>query len=81
MNKLKFELNKSGVRQMLRSPEAMAVCQQYAQQVYARCPNIEGYVIKEKRYPERNGYIVTAEDFPAIRDNLENNTLLKARGW
>lgn len=77
MNKFKFVLNRAGVRELLSSGEAQAVCGEYAQQVYNAVSGIEGYVMEPRKYPERAGYAVLAREYPAIADNLKNNTLAK----
>lgn len=76
MSKVKFKLNRSGVRALLKSDEMSAVCQQYASRVQGRCG--DGYEIARRDYPERTGYVVRAATYQARQDNLKNNTLLKA---
>lgn len=78
MSKVKFELNKKGVRELLKSPEAAAICTQYAVQIQGRAG--EGYVVESRNYPERSGAAVYPGTYEAYRDNLKNNTLLKALG-
>lgn len=81
MSKVDFKLNGAGVRELLRSEEAAAVCLPYAQRVYsAASSSADGYVLERRNYPERSGYAVYAGDYPAIADNLNNNTLLKSLG-
>ena len=74
--KIKFELNRSGVRELLRSDEMMAVCKQYADGIQARA----GAGYESDTYVGKNR--VNASVYPATkeayRDNLDNNTLLKA---
>lgn len=79
MSKFKFILNSSGVREFLRSEEMASECREYAEGVLSACSK-EGYVLEERQYPERRGYAVFAKEYPAIQDNLDNNTLLKALG-
>lgn len=74
----KFKLNSSGVREILKSEGASEECGKYASQTLARCGGKDGYKMETRKYPERSGYAVFAEDYPAIADNLKNNTLLKA---
>lgn len=76
MSKMKFKVNKEGVRQLLRSSEAKAVCKEYAASVQQRAG--EGYVMEERNYLRRAGYAVRPDTYQAHRDNLENNTLLKS---
>lgn len=78
MSKVKFELNRAGVGSLLKSQQMMNVCAAYADQVCARAGS--GY--ETSTYVGRNR--VNASVFPATKearkDNLEHNTLLKARG-
>lgn len=73
---MKFRLNRAGVRAMLRSPEMLAVCEQYAQAVQARCG--EGYEVTTHTGSSRVNASVYAKTVEARRDNLENNTIIKA---
>ena len=76
-NMVQFKLNRAGVRELLKSENVQTECQKYAAQIYSSVSGIEGYVMEPRMYPERAGYAVLAKDFPAIADNLNNNTLLK----
>lgn len=78
MKKFSFELNRPGVRELLKSEGVVNECRKHAQSTLQACGGKEGYVMEERRYPERGGYAVYANDYPAIQDNLDNNTLLKA---
>lgn len=81
MSKVRVKLNNAGVRELLKSAEAANACLPHAQRVYATASSsAEGYVLEQRNYRERTGYAVYANDFPAIADNLNNNTLLKALG-
>lgn len=75
---IKFKLNRSGVGSLLKSQNVMNVCESYANQIRARAG--EGYEVSTYVGKTR----VNASVFPATkearRDNLEHNTLLKARG-
>ena len=70
------KLNSSGVRKLLKSPEIEAVCQELANAIAMRAG--DGY--DTDTHTERTR--VMASVFPstdeAKRDNLKNNTLLKA---
>lgn len=79
MSKIKIELNKDGVRDLLKDPEISEVCREYCNGIAAKAG--DGYVVEDRTYPERNGYAVYPSTPDANRDNLKNNTLLKARGW
>lgn len=76
MSKTKIELNSAGIRALLRSEEMKEACQAQASAVAKRCGT--GY--------ESDSYVgkgrVNCSVYPATpkanRDNLRNNTLLKA---
>ena len=42
MSKIKFELNRDGVRALMQSPEAQALMLEKAEQIRDRCPDL-GY--------------------------------------
>lgn len=78
MSKVKIKLNSQGVRELLKSPEIASACEEQARAVAARAGS--GYEVEQRNYPERTGFVVSAETDEARRDNLKNNTLLKALG-
>lgn len=78
MSKVKFELNRAGVRELMQSGEAIAVCKEYADAIQARAG--EGYEVTTYVGKTRANASVHAATPEARQDNLENNTLLKARG-
>ena len=79
MSKVKVVLDKKAVRdQLLKGEETKRVIQEYGDRAYNFCSSVDGYVMEERTYPERIGVALYAQDNPAIKDNLENNTLLKA---
>lgn len=78
MARIKFKLDSGGVRELLKSQEIAGECQKHAEQTLSGCGGVEGYEIEQRSYPERTGFAVYAARHPAIRDNLSNNTLLKA---
>ena len=78
MSKVRFKLNRSGVRDLLRSDEMMSVCKGYAADINARAG--EGYELTTHVGPNRVNASVHAATVEARRDNYEHNTLLKARG-
>lgn len=78
MSKVKFELNRAGVRELLRSPEAVSVCRSYAENVKGRAG--EGYEVTTYTGRNRANASVHAETYEARKDNYDNNTLLKALG-
>ena len=81
MSKVKFELNRAGVRALLKSPEAQHLCMEYANAALGRASaSSTGYVVETRNYPERSGAAVRADTYEARKDNYDNNTLLKALG-
>lgn len=76
MARVKFKLNKAGVRELLKSPEIATECAKHAEATAAAAG--DGYVVEPRNYPERSGYAVRADSFKARKDNLNNNTLLKS---
>lgn len=74
--KAKFELNRSGVRDLLRSDEMLNVCKEYADRATASLG--DGYESSTHRGKNRVNAEVTAATFKAKKENLKNNTILKA---
>lgn len=76
MAEMRIELNSDGVRELLQSPAMAAVCLQQARAIAARAG--DGYTVNTYTGATRvNASVMTATP-EAIRDNLKNNTLLKA---
>ena len=76
MSKVKIELNRAGVGQILKGPEMQKVLESAAAGIVSRAGR--GYAYRSHNTGERvivNVYPETAE---AARDNVNNNTLLKA---
>ena len=74
MSKVKIELNRAGVRALMRSPEMQAVLKARADTVKDRCGDgYESYVA-----PTRAVAVVETVSRKAYDDNSANNTLLKA---
>lgn len=78
MSKVKFKLNRAGVRELLCSPEAMAVVTEYADAISGRAG--EGYEVTSMTGKTRVNASVAAVTVEARKDNYANNTLLKALG-
>ena len=78
MSKVKFELNKNGVRELMQSPEAVNLVRQFGSQVQSRAG--DGYEVDTYIGFDRAHAVVSAVTDEARKDNYENNTLLKARG-
>ena len=78
MSKNRFELNRAGVRALLQSQEVMDACAGEAQAILGRLG--DGYEMDTYTGKNRVNAMVWAESYQAKRDNMENNTLLKAAG-
>ena len=76
MAKSKFKLNHDGVRQLLKSSEMQAVLASNATEIKARAG--EGYDQDTYVGKTRANAMVYADSSKAKRDNMNNNTLLKA---
>lgn len=74
---IKFELNRSGVRDLLRSPAVAQACLSQAEAIRSRIP-ADGYSTDTHTGRNRANASVLAKTKEAKRDNLENNSLLKA---
>lgn len=74
--KVKFVLNRSGVRELLRSSEMMGVCSKYANQALSSLGG--GYEVNTYVGKNRVNAEVAAVSASARRENMENNTILKA---
>lgn len=73
-----FEFEGDNVVELLTSQEMQAILAGYGKAVQTRAGS--GYVGEAKVYKKRAAYNVSAETVRAKRDNLNNNTLLKALG-
>lgn len=78
MNKKVFELNYAGVGELLRSKEMESVLSEYAGQVANRAGT--GYGYKLGQTGQRAKATVYTGSYAAMKDNSENNSLLKALG-
>ena len=75
--KVRIELNEAAIRQqLLKSSATEQMCKEHAEQIANRCG--EGYETETYMEPTRVVAKVYADSFPARRDNLKNNTILKA---
>lgn len=75
-NKVVFVLDERGVRELLKSADAEAVVRKHAQDSLASCP--DGYAIGPRETDERVAYSLYTATPDAMRDNLKNNTILRA---
>lgn len=78
MSKGKFKLNRSGVRELMKSSEMLDICTEYAENVRNRAG--EGYEVSQHIGKNRVNASVIAATRSAVQDNYDNNTLLKALG-
>lgn len=77
-NDFKFELNPAGVSKLLNSKEMQSVLVSYASNVKNKAG--KGYMYSTRKGTDRfKGYVHTTTK-QAQKDNLKNNTLLKALG-
>jgi hypothetical protein len=76
MSKFKFVLNRAGVRQLMQSEEMQAILNEKAMKALNRLGG--GY--KSDIYVGKNraNAMVYADTYQAKRDNLKNNSILKA---
>ena len=73
MGNFKFELNRSGVRELLKSSEMQDVLMNYAKGISARAG--AGYSVHIGS--NRANVSVQTDTKEAAKDNLDNNTLLR----
>ena len=73
---VRFTLNRSGVRELLKSQEVMAVCKEHADAAHAALG--DGYTVTTHVGKNRVNAEVAATTQKARRACMENNTILKA---
>lgn len=76
MAEVKIELNREGVRALLRSPEMLSLCKGHADAARARLGT--GYEVTTHTGKSRVNAQIAAETSSARRENAEGNTILKA---
>lgn len=76
MAKFKFKLDKAGVGQLLKSEEMQALVSETVSEIQGRCG--DGYESNTSIGKTRAHGVVVASTAKAKRDNIKNNTLLKA---
>lgn len=76
MSKGKFKLNRQGVAELMKSAAMQEVLTEYATGIRNRCG--DGYTQDIYVGKNRANAMVSAETRKAFRDNLKNNTILKA---
>ena len=73
---VKVVLNHSGVRELLKSEEMMQICKGYADNALGRLG--DGYEVNCHIGKNRVNAEIKAVSFSARRENIENNSILKA---
>ena len=76
MANVRVELNREGVRELLRSDEMKEICESYANNAQARLGN--GYEVSSMVGKNRVNAQIKAVSYKAKRDNMKNNSILKA---
>ena len=76
MAKSKFKLNYAGVGQLLKSAEMQKVLEEKATAIKNRCGDGYGQDIYVGK--NRANAMVYPDSYAAKRDNMKNNTILKA---
>jgi hypothetical protein len=77
-NSVQIKLRSDGVRALLKSSEVMAECRSHAESMGASLG--EGYEVSEYVGTNRVNVSVHAVSDRAKKDNLDNNSMLKAVG-
>ena len=76
MSKFKFELNRSGVRSLMQSDEMQSILKNKANNALNSLG--EGYKSDTYVGKTRANAMVYADTYQAKKDNLKNNSILKA---
>lgn len=76
MAEVKIELDREGVRALLRSPEMMEICKGHADAARGRLS--AGYAVTTHTGKNRVNAQIAAETSAARRENAKGNTILKA---
>ncbi len=76
MAKVEIKLNTSGVREMLQSQEMKTICEEHANAALSKLGS--GYKVTSMTGKNRVNASIHAESISARRDNMKNNTILKA---
>ena len=76
MSKMKFELNRAGVRALMQSEEMQAILKDKANNALNSLG--EGYKSDAYVGKTRANAMVYADTYKAKKDNLKNNSILKA---
>lgn len=73
---VEIKLNSAGIRQLLRSDEMKKICEEHASNILNRAG--DGYELDTYTGQNRVNAMVKAATPRAMRENMKNNTLLKA---
>lgn len=76
MAKVDIVLNKAGVKELLRSGEMMAICEERANNALKQLG--DGYAVTTHTGKNRVNAEVATDSFKAMHENSKNNTILKA---
>lgn len=76
MADVKIVLNSQGVRELLRSEEIKAFCEERASKALSELG--DGHELKTVMWPDRVTTTIHAVSYKAKKNNLKNNTILKA---
>lgn len=76
MSKSKFVLNRSGVRELLKSQEMLTILEQKGNAALNTLGN--GYELISRTGKTRSNVKISASTFKARKENSNNNSILKA---
>lgn len=76
MTKVKIVLNRSGVRELLKSEEMMSIVKQHADETKKALR--DGYVVTTQVGRNRVNAEIATETIQSMVDNSKNNSILKA---
>lgn len=76
MSNVKVEINQEGVKELMKSPEMLSICEEYAQNALQKLG--DGYEVTSMIGKNRCNASVSAVTSKAKRENSEKNTILKA---
>ncbi len=76
MANVNFTIDSAAVRNLLRSPEMMKICEEKANNALGTLGT--GYIVTTMTGRNRVNASIFAETYEAKRDNIENNSILKA---
>lgn len=80
MSKIRIKITRANYpafNEIRKSAGVTNLCQEVATRLYGSVSGVKGYEMEQRSYPDRNGVSIFADDYPAIQDNFDNNTLVK----